>query len=372
MKRLSFLIVLLLLTSILYGFSGGHTPKPRNASGWTQITELTNFEVSGLWAEGSTIIAGAYTPQYLSYVFLFRSTDNGLTWKGVDTILNIGDQEPGLISAQASLTVFGDGANIYAGMGDGFTGGVYVSTDDGVSWNERDTSFVENVNCFTKIKDNIFAGTNHGVFVSSDSGLSWDAANTGMTHQVMSLANIGTYLFAGTSGEGIFRSTNNGASWSVADTTNLDFEGLVSIGAEIFAGSFQFPGDSTGGIFASIDSGANWISETGMTDHKINVLFAANMDLFVGTNSGVYVSTNKGQIWKDISSGTAIDSAGIESLTICDSNLIVGETGNGAWFYPLSQLTAVRNTPVPLPSSFVLMQNYPNPFNPSTIISYQL
>jgi hypothetical protein len=67
----------------------------------------------------------------------------------------------------------------------------------------------------------------------------------------------------GTTGEGVFHSTNNGASWSAVDTglTNTDIYGLAVIGTNIFAGTFQSPGDSIGGVFVSTNDGSGTFSE---------------------------------------------------------------------------------------------------------------
>ena len=61
---------------------------------------------------------------------------------------------------------------------------------------------------------NLFAGTyGDGVFLSTNNGASWTAVNNGLTDlYVWALAVSGTNLFAGTYGSGVFLSTNNGTS----------------------------------------------------------------------------------------------------------------------------------------------------------------
>jgi ligand-binding sensor domain-containing protein len=61
----------------------------------------------------------------------------------------------------------------------------------------------------------IFAGTwNDGIFRSTDNGATWDSAGPEDT-AIRSIAiNCLGHIFAGTDGEGIFRSTDNGENWT--------------------------------------------------------------------------------------------------------------------------------------------------------------
>src|SRR3989442_1489791 len=76
----------------------------------------------------------------------------------------------------------------------------------------------------------LYAGTGGGgVFKSTDGGGGWTAANTGLCNcgpdpdysYVPALAidpQTPTTLYAGTSGSGVFKSTDGGASWSAVNT----------------------------------------------------------------------------------------------------------------------------------------------------------
>jgi len=68
--------------------------------------------------------------------------------------------------------------------------------------------------------NNIFAATKFGgVFLSTNNGTSWTAANTGLptTSTVTILASSGGNILAGTDVR-LFLSTNNGASWTAVST----------------------------------------------------------------------------------------------------------------------------------------------------------
>ncbi len=87
----------------------------------------------------------------------------------------------------------------------------------------------------------MFAGTlNSGIFRSTNQGQSWTQVNTGLTTlDVRALAVIGGHFFAGTrGGGGVFRSTDSGQSWIPVNTgvTNLDVRALAVSGATLFCG----------------------------------------------------------------------------------------------------------------------------------------
>jgi hypothetical protein len=142
--------------------------------------------------------------------------------------------------------------------------------------------------CFTSIDTILFVGTEIGVFRSTNNGTSWTAVSTRFTNaDVYALAVSGTNLFAGTNGGGVFLSTNNGTSWTAAST------GL--------------------------------------------------------TNTTVW------------------------SLAVSGTNLFAGTLGGGVWRRPLSEMiTSVESVSSEPPLTFSLQQNYPNPFNPGAAISFSL
>ena len=70
----------------------------------------------------------------------------------------------------------------------------------------------------------------------------------------MALATDGTNLFAGTQGAyggGFFISTDNGTSWSARGLAPLGVNALAIKGTNLFAGS--------NGLFLSTNNGASWM-----------------------------------------------------------------------------------------------------------------
>jgi photosystem II stability/assembly factor-like uncharacterized protein len=128
---------------------------------------------------------------------------------------------------------------------------------------------------------------------SSSSGVSWQGLGLS-GKQVKSLAfgpaNSQTIL-AGTSGQGLFRSLDNGDSWA-ADTTGLS---------------------------------------SGLTVNSI-VLDASQSILYLGTDQGVFQSDDDGDHWKSSSQGLPAGAAGAVTtlyFNIADSTLYAGTAGAG-------------------------------------------
>ena len=331
---------------------------------WSSCGGLENRSISGIVASHTNLIAGDWNG------FLYLSIDSGATWTLRDTVAKTWDCPNCGLEIPPVVNLFANDSEVFAGAGNIDSGGVHTSTDDGITWTEKDPAFAQSINCFTMKDGIIFAGTNRGVFHSTDDGLSWNPSASGLSKQVVRMESSGTNLFAGTSSAGVFLSDDDGASWRSIDSglTGLSIYGLAAIGTNIFAAAFG------AGVYYSSNEGANWGPvNTGLTNHMLNILISDDSSLLVGTNIGVFLSTNAGGTWVDIYTGTDVDSSAIISLALCDGYLFAGTNSNGLWRRPLSQIyTSVKDNPSHLPSQFALKQNYPNPFNPTTIISYQV
>jgi hypothetical protein len=316
-------------------------------------------------------------------------------------------------------------------------GGVFLSTNNGTSWNPFGSTIIY-ATVLTVSDTNLFAGTyHHGVFLSTYNGTGWTnwiAVDSGLSNtDIWTLAVSpssggagGLNLFAGTKGNGIFRSTCNGTSWTrwTAVDSGLTSNKVLALvvtpnGTD---GSNIFTGTEGGGVFLSTNNGTYWIAvNSGLADTNVNALAVSGTNLFAGTHDGVFLSTNNGTNWTAVSSGlttTFINSIAVSPDGTGDTNIFVGtwgggvffstdngshwtdihsasmnnwiwtvavypdETGGkdlfagteggGAWRRPLSDIITNVKQLSSQPKRFTLSQNYPNPFNPTTTISYDL
>ena len=269
-----------------------------------------------------------------------------------------------------------DSSNIFAVIE-----GIYRSTNYGASW-ELVTVFPneETARCIAVSDSEVFAGTyqwNGGpgaIYHSTNNGTSWNLVfECSRTYIfVSSLIISDANVFAGTDGlySDVYRSSNHGTTWIVDDTT---FHGGGGTWAFAVSGSNLFAGTNTG-VYLSTNAGLSWSPvNNGLPDYVTALAISPNRaggnNLFAGTDTaGVYLSTNNGTNWTSIGMGHIC----INALAVTDSNLFAATYGE-IWRLPLSEVgTGIEDKSNEILSDFVLEQNYPNPFNPSTKIRYSI
>jgi hypothetical protein len=187
------------------------------------------------------------------------------------------------------------------------------------------------VRTITASGSNIFVGTSgDGMFRSTNNGTSWTAINSGLIGlDFPAFAVSGTNLYAGSEGNGVFLSTNNGAGWSaLAPLTNQFVFALAVSGSDLYAGV------DGGGVFRSTNNGASWTNSTsGMTNTRITSLAVSGTNLFAGTfGGGIFLSTNNGSSWSPVINGlTNMDVWEVKINSALPGYLFAG-TGNGAFY----------------------------------------
>src|SRR5262249_17880342 len=145
---------------------------------------------------------------------------------------------------------------------------------------------------FAVLGKQLFAGTDYGVFVSTDQGMSWQPINRGLPSPIQSdvrkyvktLAVSGDTLFAGTAGSGIFRFDNQSRNWTEINNglLNRDVNTFAVSGDRIIVGT-------EAGISVSTDRGENWRSaNAGIQAHVIDYIDVIDNRLLVGTGGNVY------------------------------------------------------------------------------------
>jgi photosystem II stability/assembly factor-like uncharacterized protein len=341
---------------------------------WVQTSEPSGA-VFSLGVSGKSLLAGTWNGVY-------RSTDYGDTWN-----LTL----PTSIKDFTVDSVAGGNRIIYAGG----HGGVYISRDDGINWRAVNSG-LENreVRSIAIIPDEsegstLLAGTGEGVFRSSNYGTSWVPSSPTIldvyaltvfkdeTGDIIVLAGIETEYNG--LGNCIFRSTDNGQSWIETSLPTL-WAGSFAIipnetsGRNIFAGTYS-------GVYLSTDNGTNWThlnigEQRSVWTFTTSTNEMGNMNLFAGTFlGGVFLTTNNGTDWTTVNSGLPYEDDWIYSLEVLDPYIFAGtsDVNGGVWRRPLSEMiTSIEGTPEIISAQFSLEQNYPNPFNPSSVISYQL
>ena len=287
---------------------------------------------------------------------------------GVFTSRNLGDDfvDYNNLGYSGVNCFYFSNSNVYAGTGPGVTvaGGVFKSTDDGHSWTQIGLANI-NVNNIVENKSYLFAGTSsEGMFRTSTDGAIWQQVNTGLTDLAINkVTTVDSIIFVGTN-SGVFRSTNNGTSWTTYGLVDTAVISLVSMGTNLFAGTLK-------GVFISTESNPTW-QQSGFQDTLIRRLANTASKLFAMSFSDLFYSDNFGSTWIKIKED-GLSNTDFNSLAVNDSLVFLGTWGDGIWKSKLSDIiTSTAKTKDIIVKDFKLYQNYPNPFNPSTKINYAL
>jgi hypothetical protein len=158
------------------------------------------------------------------------------------------------------------------------------SFDVTIPWEQTNGPYGGSVNFLAVSGANLFAGTGGGVFLSTNNGTSWSIASSGMPTDgsVSALAvspvsgGSGSNLIAATYGRGIFLSTNNGASWTAV---------TLGLSTNAYVRCLAVGGTS---VYAATDNGTSWTT-TGPMNNNVTRLAADGNNVFAGTGgSGVW------------------------------------------------------------------------------------
>jgi photosystem II stability/assembly factor-like uncharacterized protein len=273
------------------------------------------------------------------YGWVYRSTDNGGSWK--EAITGLAGNRVQAIALNSAGTVFASSD----------VGGVFRSSDFGESWTDLG---IPN-HCVQAItvapNGTIFVGSApgcggdaSGIFRSTDNGRTWREINGGLMKPKIAAIAINSQgdLFAGTGfvetdseGEGIWRSTNGGESWTKVNTglTSLDVWALViTSNGDILAGTTQ-------GLFRSRNNGESWTKlTTGIPDDLTRsiAIKESNGHIFAAARGrGVIRSTDNGDSWTRVNEGLS-GIGGVLSLTI-NANGDVFAAGYGGTYYSTNE-----------------------------------
>jgi photosystem II stability/assembly factor-like uncharacterized protein len=327
-----------------------------------------------------TIVSGTHSDG------VYGAINNGNFWKKVGTRNN-----KDTLSNAIVYTLLNPAPNII--LAGTCENGLYRSADNGRTWKHiiagLPYTVFGNYECdfgLTKSGANILLATTNGIYYSTNNGLTWNASNlTGDRISAFSIAANGSVAVAGiVEGvfpfeSGIFRSVNNGVTWTFVQRFFDDIISLASDGVNNFyAGGFF-------GNFRSSDNGLSWANiGTGIPlntgGFAIKVIGTNNV--FIGNNTGIYFSSNKGNTFIDASAGLDPEPNNtVQGIEANSTYLFAGLPGNGVWRRRLSDF----GISVPVNEQSVMMdqQNklagnfknhlliYPNPAIDKVIIEYE-
>lgn len=249
---------------------------------------------------------------------VYRSNNNGESWSAANAGIE-GENVYALTSV---------GTNLYAGTDKG----VYRSTNQGETWTVVSPALGNSVwiRALAVVGSDVFAGSFNGLFRFSNNGDDWTqvAKNENMG-PIVALTVSGTTLFAGTLSRGVFRGTNRGESWTAVNNGLPDQPAdstLYAVGTDLYAAFGGY--NSIGAIYRSTNLGDLWtaLPGAGLPQSKITSFAFLEGSLFVGTfGNGVYRRDAAGAAWVESNSG--LRHTGVSSLAMSNGTFFVGTQG---------------------------------------------
>jgi photosystem II stability/assembly factor-like uncharacterized protein len=231
--------------------------------------------------------------------------------------------------------------------------GVFLSSNNAISWVPIDTNLV--FRCLAVFPkgsggSDIFAGgIGHRIYRSTDHGAAWTESDSGTYDcgDMVGIANAGPEIFA-LSEHRLWRSANNGLNWSGVDTTWFiaPCDGIDNANSCLAAVAHGidsidlFLGMTLGaGLFKSTNNGDSWSRINLASQYSsINIFAVSGTNLFAGTFSGVVLTTDFGANCLPVNSGLP-NNCDIQSFAITKDNLFAGTGSNGVWRLPLSEVS---------------------------------
>ena len=289
---------------------------------------------------------------------VYLSEDNGQTW---DYIGLYGETIYSLITDSSN--------NIFAGG----NGGIFKSNDYGESWYVVFEGLNNVLSFATGTEGLMFAGSGYdiGIIRSFDFGETWDTVFyvPGWEEYVFDITiSPDGMLYAGTTawlgnGGGVYRSLNNGDTWEHVGLLYYYIQSLaVNTNGDLFAGSVGHHYQGIAGILISSDLGDSW---TMLKDNEIVIGIEINTEgyIYIGcsndwTSGGAYYSTDYGISWQPIHSGLIVKD--IDRLSLSANQYLYAISYSTNTFYRSCEPTVTIFNPPNIRK--INFKAYPNPF----------
>ncbi len=294
----------------------------------------------------SPTFAGDKTLFLAGFDGLFKSADGGLIWRQMDTL------PKKLITGLALSPNYRNDSTVATTT---YIGGFYKTINKGVTWTAINKNLLT-----TRIGDlvfspnysvdnTIFSYTYGFILKSIDRGGNWrkincaGAAAPGFAPSRIvlspSFASDKT-LYFGTQQGRVFRSINSGENCSIIFSTPGKYIRSLAISPSFSTDKTMYISIDTQGVYKTINGGSTWQAiNNGLTNKNILELaispnYQLDKTIFLGTQVGLFKTTNAGQSWLKLPGSTYGGNSFIETVAVSpnyrsDRTVIVHVQGKG-------------------------------------------
>ncbi|HQR34036.1 MAG TPA: hypothetical protein PLK30_14965 [Blastocatellia bacterium] len=265
----------------------------QDGNNWTPTANngLPTLAISTLLASGNALYAGTSLSSSSSIPNeVFVTTDNGQNWTRVGN--GLAASLPGQLNQVFQLAV--SGGKLFAASSNG------ILVNEGGNWRIAQQLAVNPFMFCLAVKDDlVVAGSSYeGVVRSLDGGATWSLANNGLnartTYAVLKANNV---LYTG-GYSGVFISTNEGQSWTNKGLAGIVIRNFLAFDNKVWAGT-------SNGVYVTANQGGNWIRmSNGLAAGNVTRIVAVNNVLYAAVSvGGVFRSDNGGQSWTAVNTG---------------------------------------------------------------------
>jgi len=270
---------------------------------WRESSELKNEAIHSLAQSDSdpdTLIAGTFSG-------VFRSDDAGQSWKQLPT-----QSQPGLVHVESLAIDPRTSDTIYAGT----FYLPYKSLDGGKSWRSIKNGIIDDSDIFAididpRDPNHIIASACSGIYESKNAGEEWRKvqgipSQSRRTRAILQHPSVPGMVFAGTT-EGFWLSDKSGAADSWMVTTSRQLE-INSIAVHPSRPDMIFIGTNNYGVMVSSDGGKSFAPTNGgfsgrfanaiLADRETpNRVYASTINTATG-GGFFFVSDDNGESWR--------------------------------------------------------------------------
>ncbi|MEO6583531.1 MAG: hypothetical protein ABIO05_04365, partial [Ferruginibacter sp.] len=209
-----------------------------------------------------------------------------------------------------TTTLFAKGDTLFAGNFEHNTlnntnpdaGTLYRSTNHAKRWSKDSTGFYGVPNAFTNNGNTVFVSTStDGIFRSLNNGSTWSSLSGTNAFSPGKLLTVNGIIYVGSNTtKGVLKSSDNGNSFvnvSAGLPANSRVISMGAVGSTLFVGVIPFSGPGTD-IYRSTNNGASWQAESnGISDPVVSSFTTNSIKLFAVAGGSIYYTTDLGNNW---------------------------------------------------------------------------